>query len=159
MPKRQVYTQKYAIQRNSGPSTGKSMAWTRRNLSQSGLGESRLPCICFINMSAQSRYLVGRLRSTKNCYVTAAVWCNCTAAYEALLCAKPLLQVSSFSGVDDGGSMLHQSDEKILQVYIKCHVPKDGNLRSNRHTNLRSRDGCHGTMVTFDLLVILITKV
>jgi len=60
-------------------------ARTKRNLLQSGPGESRLPCICLINMSTQSRYLVGTPRSTKNCYVTAAVWCNCNAACKAWL--------------------------------------------------------------------------
>jgi hypothetical protein len=78
-----------------------------------------------LNMNAQSRYMVGKRRRTRNGYVEAAVWCNCNAAYEVLLRGKPLLQVSSFSGVEDGGSMLLQSEEKFLQVYMhKVSRPK-----------------------------------
>jgi hypothetical protein len=82
-----------------------------------------MPCICFIDdegqdKHAQSRYLVGPPRSTKNAYVAAAVLCTCNAVYETWLRAKPFLQLNSFSGAEDGGNTLLQSVEKFLPVYI-----------------------------------------
>jgi len=164
MPKRQLYTQKCAIQLNTGTSMSEhgysAAARTKRNLLQSGLGEPRLPCICFISMSPQSRYLVGTSRSTKTVMLQLPYDVTIMQPTKPGYGWNHFCKWAPFPGQKMEAVCSSKATKNFYRsTHIKWHVPKDGNLRSDCHKNQRSRDGCLGTMVTIDFLVILTTKV